>query len=103
MSNPISEDCSSGLHGYCTPCECVCHISTNTEFTREECSHLLNILLDYVAKENHLLSTLLVVEQREITTQQLLTKAGEGALHGVHIRPVPNKMPPSRDIETDFD
>ena len=25
MSNPISEDCSSGLHDYCTPCECACH------------------------------------------------------------------------------
>lgn len=25
MSNPISEDCSSHLHEYCTPCECSCH------------------------------------------------------------------------------
>jgi hypothetical protein len=25
MSNPISSDCSSGLHDYCTPCECACH------------------------------------------------------------------------------
>ena len=25
MSHPISEDCSSGLHEYCTPCECECH------------------------------------------------------------------------------
>ena len=25
MSNPISEDCSSGLHDYCTPCQCSCH------------------------------------------------------------------------------
>jgi len=29
MSNPISEDCSSGLHEYCTPCECVCHKGFN--------------------------------------------------------------------------
>lgn len=25
MSNHISEDCGSGLHDYCTPCECQCH------------------------------------------------------------------------------
>ncbi len=25
MSNLISEDCGSGLHDYCTPCECECH------------------------------------------------------------------------------
>lgn len=25
MSNRISEDCSSHLHEYCTPCECKCH------------------------------------------------------------------------------
>ena len=25
MSDPISEDCSSGLHDYCTPCQCNCH------------------------------------------------------------------------------
>jgi hypothetical protein len=25
MSNQISEDCSSNLHEYCTPCECPCH------------------------------------------------------------------------------
>lgn len=30
MSNPISDDCSSGLHEYCTPCDCECH---NDAFT----------------------------------------------------------------------
>ena len=25
MSNLISEDCSSGLHNYCSPCQCNCH------------------------------------------------------------------------------
>ena len=30
MSNPISEDCSSGLHDYCTPCQCKCHVEYHT-------------------------------------------------------------------------
>lgn len=25
MSNTRTEDCASGLHEYCTPCECACH------------------------------------------------------------------------------
>lgn len=29
MSNPITEDCSCGLHEYCTPCECECHEKTH--------------------------------------------------------------------------
>lgn len=31
MSNEISEDCSSNLHEYCTPCECPCHKTTTDE------------------------------------------------------------------------
>ena len=27
MSHPITEDCSSGLHDHCTPCQCPCHLS----------------------------------------------------------------------------
>jgi hypothetical protein len=25
VSNTRTEDCASGLHEYCTPCECACH------------------------------------------------------------------------------
>lgn len=42
MSNPISEDCSSGLHDYCTPCQCDCH--GFGEITLEE-ARALNYLL----------------------------------------------------------
>jgi len=33
MSNEISEDCSTGLHEYCTPCNCMCHRECICAFT----------------------------------------------------------------------
>lgn len=30
MSNAITDDCSSGLHDYCTPCQCECHPNLET-------------------------------------------------------------------------
>lgn len=46
MSNPISEDCSSRLHDYCTPCQCECHDYNNGFLlNKEECKALNYFLL----------------------------------------------------------
>ena len=50
MSNRISEDCSSHLHEYCTPCKCSCHDPT---FTLEELQTLYKLLEhQYIPYEN---------------------------------------------------
>lgn len=41
MSNRIHEDCSFGLHDYCTPCECECHVPA---FTIEELRTLYKLI-----------------------------------------------------------
>jgi hypothetical protein len=35
MSYPVSEDCSSHLHEYCTLCECECHDRKEEESQRD--------------------------------------------------------------------
>lgn len=51
MSNPISEDCSSGLHDYCTPCQCECH--PIEYLTKEELLVIYNLLKhQYIDYEN---------------------------------------------------
>jgi len=44
MSNKISEDCSSHLHEYCTPCECECHEKNSIELDKETATELLAML-----------------------------------------------------------
>jgi len=41
MSHPISEDCSSGLHDYCTPCACECHLKDEFHTMDELYDHRL--------------------------------------------------------------
>lgn len=46
MSNSISEDCSSNLHNYCTPCQCDCHeYNHGGHLTPEECYYLYKCIL----------------------------------------------------------
>lgn len=51
MSNSISEDCSSGLHDYCTPCECDCHIPKEINDSIREASKYLFSDLNYPSIE----------------------------------------------------
>ena len=50
------------------------------EFTREECSHLTNILLDYIKQPEHLQETVFVTTDTTVTTLDVLNKCANGAI-----------------------
>jgi hypothetical protein len=51
------------------------------QLTRNEFSHLANILLHYIQMENALTETEFIDTGERVTTQQVLAKVATGSLH----------------------
>lgn len=55
---------------------------------REECSHLMNILTDYITRTSEPLdSTIFAHNGKEIFTKDILEKIAYGSLNSVNIKP----------------
>mgnify|MGYP006887589960 CR=1 FL=1 len=77
MSNWTTDDCSSGLHDYCTPCHCDCH---GTYLTKEETLALYEILKhQYINYENPLAHQAITALYEVVKKHELGRKDSSGA------------------------